>query len=87
MPRKTKGDGRGLSPNSQKNLIHTGRPSSEDVYGEPSRNHTVTVTDTGWNGVKDIVKQAGYSGVSEFLEYVGRGIISVPEKMESLEVK
>lgn len=87
MPRNTKGDGRGLNPNSRKNLIHTGRPSSEEVYGEPSKNHTVTVTDTGWNGLKDLVRQAGYSGVSEFLEYVGRGNISIPEKMESGEVE
>jgi hypothetical protein len=73
---------RGKHPNSQKNLTHKGRPSSEEIYGEPTGNRTVTVTSSGWEGVKQYVKEAGYKSPSEFLELLGRGIISVPMKPE-----
>ena len=73
-------DLRGKNPNSQKNLIHEGRPSSEAIYGEPTGNRTVTVTASGWEGVKRFVKEAGYRSPSEFLELLGRGMVSVPEK-------
>jgi hypothetical protein len=75
-------DRRGQHPNSQKNLIHTGRTSSVVVYGEPIRNRTVTVTDSGWNGIKQYVKEAGFRSTSEFLELLGRGVVPVPEKPE-----
>jgi hypothetical protein len=73
-------DRRGQHPNSQKNLTHEGRPSSEEIYGEPKQNRTVTVTNSGWEGIKEFVKAAGYKSPSEFLELLGRGVISVPEK-------
>lgn len=76
-------DRRGQHPNSQKNLTHEGRPSSEEIYGEPKQNRTVTVTDSGWEGVKNYVKEAGYKSPSEFLELLGRGEISVPTKTET----
>jgi hypothetical protein len=74
---------RGQHPNSQKNLTHEGRPSSEEIYGEPKRNRTVTVTESGWDGVKEFVKAAGYKSPSEFLELLGRGAISVLTKSET----
>jgi hypothetical protein len=80
--KKEKMDLRGKHPNSQKNLTHKGRPSSEDLYGEATGNRTVTVTESGWEGVKRFVKEAGYRSPSEFLEFLGRGIVSVPEKPE-----
>jgi hypothetical protein len=73
-------DRRGKHPNSQKNLTHEGRPSSEAIYGEPTGNRTITVTASGWEGVKKYVKEAGYRSPSEFLELLGRGMVSVPEK-------
>jgi hypothetical protein len=76
-------DRRGKHPNSQKNLIHKGRPSSEALYGEPTGNRTVTVTESGWEGVKKYVKVAGYKSPSEFLELLGRGYILIPPKPES----
>lgn len=79
MQRK-KEDSRGQHPNSQKNLIHTGRRSSEEIYGEPTGNRTVTVTLTGWQGARKAIKEAGYASPSEFLELLGRGVISVPER-------
>lgn len=75
-------DRRGKHPNSQKNLTHEGRPSSEEIYGEPKQNRTVTVTDSGWEGVKGFVKEAGYKSPSEFLELLGRGLVSLPSKTE-----
>lgn len=50
------------------------------MYGEPTGNRTVTVTQSGWEGVKSYVKKAGYRSPSEFLELLGRGVISVPQK-------
>jgi hypothetical protein len=76
-------DRRGQHPNSKKNLTHEGRPSSEEIYGEPKQNRTVTVTDSGWEGVKEFVKAAGYKSPSEFLEHLGRGAISVPTKSKT----
>lgn len=74
---------RGQHPNSQKNLIHKGRPSSEELYGEPTGNRTVTVTASGWEGVKKYVKAAGYKSPSEFLELLGRGLVTLPTKLEA----
>jgi hypothetical protein len=75
-------DRRGQHPNSQKNLIHTGRPSSEELYGEPTGNRTVTVTASGWEGARKCIKEAGYRSPSEFLELLGRGVVSIPRKTE-----
>lgn len=63
----------GKNPNSLKNLIHEGRPSSEQVYGEPKKQRTLTVTDSGWQGAVAAIKAAGYSSISEYLEKIGRG--------------
>ena len=76
-------DRRGQHPNSQKNLTHAGRPSSEAIYGEPTKNRTVTVTESGWEGFRGLVKSAGYRSPSEFLELLGRGVISIPAKPQS----
>lgn len=63
----------GKNPNSLKNLIHEGRPSSEQVYGEPKKQRTLTVTDSGWEGAAAAIKAAGYSSISDYLEKIGRG--------------
>ena len=63
----------GKNPNSLKNLIHEGRPSSEQVYGEPKKQRTLTVTDSGWQGAIAAIKAAGYSSISDYLEKIGRG--------------
>lgn len=67
------GTGQGKNPNSLKNLIHEGRPSSEQVYGQPKKQRTLTVTDAGWQGAVAVIKAAGYSSISEYLEKIGRG--------------
>jgi hypothetical protein len=75
-----KNSSRGQHPNSQKNLIHTGRPSSVEIYGEETKTRSITVTETGWTNAKQYVKESGYRSVSEFMEMLGRGIISIPTK-------
>lgn len=62
----------GKHPNTLANLIHEGRPSSEDVYGEPKKKRTLTVTESGWQGLVEASKAFGCSSVSEFLELIGR---------------
>jgi hypothetical protein len=61
------------NPNSLKNLIHEGRPSSKQVYGEPKVQRTLTVTETGWKGAVAAIKAAGYGSISDYLEKIGRG--------------
>lgn len=67
-----KHDTRGTHPNSIGNLRHDGRPSSEDVYGEPKRRRNISVTETGWEKASAKAKSLGYNSVSQFLEEWGR---------------
>lgn len=62
----------GKNPNSLGNLIHEGRPSAEDIYGEPKKKRTLSVTESGWQASAKKIKELGYSSVSEFLEEYGR---------------
>lgn len=74
---KTKSDySRGKNPNSLDNLNRDGRPSGEEIYGEPKKKRTLTVTESGWQGTLKVVRAAGYSSVSEYLERLGRGEIT-----------
>lgn len=66
----------GKNPRSLENLIHEGRPSGENMYGEPKKKRTLTVTESGWQGVVKVAKAAGCSSVSEYLEQLGRGEIA-----------
>lgn len=62
----------GKHPNTLANLIHEGRPTSEELYGEPKKKRTLTVTESGWQGLVEASKATGCSSVSEFLELIGR---------------
>ncbi|NJM67879.1 MAG: hypothetical protein HC851_20525 [Acaryochloris sp. RU_4_1] len=64
---------RGTHKNSLQNLTHEGRPLE---YGEPKTGHRVTVTKTGWHNAKTLIASMGMS-VSEFLEELGRGRVTV----------
>ena len=75
-------DGRGKHPNSTNNLTHNGRPSSLELYGEHCKTRSVTITQTGWDGIKSAAKDAGYSSVSEFIECMGRNGGLVPAKRQ-----
>lgn len=64
--------GVGQNPNSLANLRHDGRPTATEVYGEPKKKRTLSVTESGWQASAQKIKKMGYSSVSEFLEEFGR---------------
>jgi hypothetical protein len=74
---------RGTHQNSLDNLTHEGRPLE---YGEPKTGHRVTVTKTGWDSAKKLIGSMGMS-VSEFLEELGRGRVTVlpTQELEQFE--
>lgn len=66
---------RELHQNSLANLTHRdGRPP---IFGKRKKQHSVTVTEEGWNGVVEVIEAAGCSSVSEFLERLGRGEVNI----------
>ena len=69
---------RGTHENSVKNLSRQGRPLE---YDEPKTGHRVTVTKTGWDNAKELIGSMGMS-VSEFLEKLGRGQVTVLQTHE-----
>jgi hypothetical protein len=66
-----------INPKSLKNLTHEGRPT---VYEQKKTTHNITVTPAGWEGLQAKAHSLGYSGVSEFVEQVGRGQVHVEKK-------
>lgn len=71
---------RGQNPKSKDNLTyHEGRPV---VWDEPTKTHGITVTDSAWDGLKQLVKTKGYRSVSDLIEIIGREYIDIPEKEE-----
>ena len=64
----------GEHPNSLANLIHSGRPKT---YGAEKKQRYLSVTEEGWDGVKDVVKKVDCTSVSDLLEKLGRGDLKV----------
>ena len=60
----------GEHPNSLANLIHQGRPKA---YGTEKKQRYLSITEEGWNGVKNVAKMADCNSVSDLLEKLGRG--------------
>ncbi len=60
----------GEHPNSLANLIHEGRPKA---YGTEKKQRYLSITEEGWNGVKNVAKMADCNSVSDLLEKLGRG--------------
>ena len=60
---------RGKHPNSLANLTHEGRTKA---YDAEKKQRYLSVTEEGWNGVKEIVVEAECKSVSELLEKLGR---------------
>lgn len=78
---QTIGLGRGSNPASRKNLTsHSGRPSVRDMWGEDAEKLTTTCTPTAKNGLKDSLSASGYVSLPDLLEYIGRGLITLPDK-------
>jgi hypothetical protein len=74
---------RGRNPRSLENLTHEGRPLE---YNEAKKVRRLTVTESGWTSAQDLIKAMGMS-VSQFIEELGRGRISVMrvEELESFQ--
>jgi hypothetical protein len=51
-----------------------GRPLNRE---EATRDHKLTVTDTGWDGLEIVATQLGYSSKSALIEAIGRGEVEV----------
>lgn len=69
-----------INPKSLANLRNDGRTPD---YDEPKKKRELTVTDTGWNSAKEIIKTAGFSSVSQFLEELGRGNAAIIHRKPS----
>lgn len=67
-----KGMGRGQHQNSLANL----RPQRK-LYDEEKKKRTLSVTESGWKGVIELVEATGCNSVSEFLEKLGRGEVKI----------
>ncbi len=66
---------RGEHPHSKANLSFSeGRPC---LYSEPKKNRTVCLTQRGWDELKLLARNLGYSSVSDFMEKVARGQIKI----------
>jgi hypothetical protein len=64
----------GEHPNSLANLIHSGRPKT---YGVEKKQRYLSVTEEGWDGVKDVAKTVECRSVSDLLEKLGRGELKI----------
>ena len=64
----------GEHPNSLANLIHSGRPKT---YRAEKKQRYLSVTEEGWDGVKDVAKMVDCTSVSDLLEKLGRGELKV----------
>lgn len=75
MPKKP---GAKVKPNSLANLQLGRRPGHGRtlVYNQPKKKHGITITDEGWQGLETLAQQANTS-ISELLEQIGRGYLSV----------
>lgn len=65
---------RTLHPNSMANLSKgRGKPK----YGEPKKDRYLSVTETGWTGLSDVLNRSNCDSVSDLLEKLGRGELLV----------
>jgi hypothetical protein len=74
---------RGTHKNSLSNLTHEGRPLE---YAEPKKTRRLSVTESGWVRARSLIGSMGMS-VSEFLEELGRGQVTVvrTQELEAIE--
>jgi len=68
----------GKHPNTLANLnYHGGRPLE---YGQEKKRRTLTVTDSGWENIQLIAKTSCCNSVSDLLEKLARGQISLSQE-------
>ncbi len=78
MESKTTKYARGKHPNTLASLKESnhygGRPRQFDGQ---KKSRSWSMTDEGWQGMKEAAKKYGYKSLSEFLEKMGRGEIKI----------
>ena len=67
----------GKHPNSLANLKPGIGKKPRGFNGAEKKRRSLTVSDDGWEGVLPVIKKAGCSSVSEFLEKLGRGQVKI----------
>jgi len=74
----------GQNPKSLANLKLGRGKKPRGFEQEDKKQRSVSVTDTGWQGIKLLSKRYGCKSVSEFMEKAGRGMLSLEkEELES----
>ena len=74
----------GQNPKSLANL-NLGRGKKPRGFGnEDKKQRSLSVTDTGWQGMKLLSKRYGCKSVSEFMEKAGRGLLDLNEEQLDL---
>lgn len=74
----------GQNPKSLANLKLGRGKKPRGFEQEDKKQRSVSVTDTGWQGMKLLSKRYGCKSVSEFMEKAGRGMLSLEkEELES----
>ncbi len=70
----------GENPKSLANLKLGRGKKPRGFDNEDKKQRSLSVTDTGWQGMKLLSKQYGCKSVSEFMEKAGRGLLSLDKK-------
>ena len=64
------------------NLQRKGRMSHEERWGEKGTQFKTTLSESSKKSLREVVKQAGYLSIPDFLEHVARSLIEIPRKPE-----
>ncbi|MBW4660979.1 MAG: hypothetical protein KME15_20070 [Drouetiella hepatica Uher 2000/2452] len=70
----------GKHPASLQNLAKTSRPGRSQSYGEAKKTREVSITETGWEGVKTLAHELNCKSVSELIERLGRRELHITEE-------
>lgn len=71
---KTKVYKPGEHPHSQANLNREGRPKT---YGTEKKQRYLSITQEGWEGAQDAARASGFSSLSDLIEKLGRGDVTL----------
>ena len=67
---------------SARSLQNLNRNGTKSIYTEVKKRRNVSVTETSWNGIRQMARQLNLS-VSEFIEQIGRNKIVLSTKQAS----
>jgi hypothetical protein len=70
---------RKINPKSLENLRMGQSPGRKTAYDAPKHPHGVSLTDEAWQGLRNTAQSVGTLSVSELLERLGRGQLTIVE--------